>query len=174
MVFVCRMETKMGTYTTNYNLFMPTVGETGWGTLVNGNFETIDTELKSLNNKLVSTVAAINYTVTPDTTTYFYKGHYASSSWDLPAISMTVLPRIYGVTYTGSIQIVTGNTNNSNRWVWNTNYNGDNGSGGSTRTCSFENATHFVCGFASNSSSEAGRSWHVAVYGFTLEPTVTT
>ena len=167
----------MGTYTTNYNLFMPTVGETGWGELVNENFETIDAELKSLNTKLASTVSAINYTVTPDTTTYFFKGKYTSNSTDLPAISMTVLPRIYGVTYTGSIQIVTGNSYNSNRWVWNTDYNGDNGSGGNNGnpiTCSFENATHFVCGFASNSSSEAGRSWLVAVYGFTLEPNITT
>ena len=164
----------MGTYTTNYNLFMPTVGETGWGDLVNGNFETIDAELKSLSNKLVSTVAAINYKVTPDTTSYFYKGKYTSNSTDLPAISMTVLPRIYGVTYTGSIQIVTGNSNNSNRWVWNTNYNGNSGSGGSTQTCSFENATHFVCGFASDSNSQAGRSWLVSVYSFTLEPNVIT
>ena len=39
----------MGTYTTNKNLFMPTVGEQGWGTLVNGNFETIDTYLKPIN-----------------------------------------------------------------------------------------------------------------------------
>ena len=165
----------MGTYTTNYNLFMPTVGETGWGDLVNGNFETIDAELKSLSNKLVSTVAAINYKVTPDTTTYFFKGKYASDNYvDLPSISITVLPRIYGVTYTGSIQIVTGDDYNRNRWVWNTNYNGNNGSGGNTQTCSFENATHFVCGFSSDSSSEAGRSWNVRVYGFTLEPNVIT
>ena len=42
----------MGTYTTNYNLFMPTVGETGWGELVNGNFATIDTTMKSLSNRI--------------------------------------------------------------------------------------------------------------------------
>ena len=35
----------MGTYTTNYNLFMPTIGETGWGTLVNENCQKIDTAL---------------------------------------------------------------------------------------------------------------------------------
>ena len=38
----------MGTYTANKNLFMPTVGEQGWGTLVNGNFETIDNFLKPI------------------------------------------------------------------------------------------------------------------------------
>ena len=39
----------MGTYTTNKNLYMPTVGEQGWGTLVNGNFETIDNFLKPIS-----------------------------------------------------------------------------------------------------------------------------
>lgn len=38
----------MGTYTTNKELFMPSVGEQGWGTLVNGNFSTIDTFLKPI------------------------------------------------------------------------------------------------------------------------------
>ena len=42
----------MGTYTANYNLFMPTVGETGWGELVNGNFETIDTTMKGFDDVL--------------------------------------------------------------------------------------------------------------------------
>ena len=32
----------MGTYTTNLNLYKPTIGETGWGTLVNENFDKID------------------------------------------------------------------------------------------------------------------------------------
>lgn len=44
----------MGTYTTNYNLYMPTVGEQSWGTLVNGNFTTIDTTMKSLSNNISS------------------------------------------------------------------------------------------------------------------------
>ena len=42
----------MGTYTTNYNLFMPTVGETGWGELVNGNFALIDTIMKGFDDIL--------------------------------------------------------------------------------------------------------------------------
>ena len=33
----------MGTYTTNLELYKPSVGETGWGTLVNENFDKIDT-----------------------------------------------------------------------------------------------------------------------------------
>ena len=32
----------MGTYTTNLELYKPSVGETGWGTLVNENFDKID------------------------------------------------------------------------------------------------------------------------------------
>ena len=32
----------MGTYTTNLELYKPTVGEQGWGTLVNENFDKID------------------------------------------------------------------------------------------------------------------------------------
>ena len=44
----------MGTYTTNYQLYMPTVGETGWGTLVNGNFTTIDTTMEELNNRIAA------------------------------------------------------------------------------------------------------------------------
>lgn len=42
----------MGTYTVNYNLYMPTVGEQGWGELVNGNFTTIDTTMGELNTRV--------------------------------------------------------------------------------------------------------------------------
>ena len=54
LVSVCKMETKMGTYTTNYQLYTPTVGEQGWGDLVNGNFTTIDTTMKSLSNRITA------------------------------------------------------------------------------------------------------------------------
>ena len=50
----------MGTYTTNYQLYMPTVGETGWGTLVNGNFTTIDTTMKSLSNRITAVENEVN------------------------------------------------------------------------------------------------------------------
>ena len=50
----------MGTYTTNYNLFMPTVGETGWGTLVNTNFSTIDTTMKALSNRITAVENEVN------------------------------------------------------------------------------------------------------------------
>ena len=48
----------MGTYTANKNLYMPTVGETGWGTLMNGNLTTIDNFLKPI------TVSGSTYTFT--------------------------------------------------------------------------------------------------------------
>ena len=60
MVSVCRMETNMGTYTTNYQLYTPTVGETGWGTLVNGNFTTIDSTMKSLSNRITAVESEVN------------------------------------------------------------------------------------------------------------------
>lgn len=44
----------MGTYTTNYNLFLPTIGEQGWGDLVNGNFTTIDNTMAGLNTRLTA------------------------------------------------------------------------------------------------------------------------
>ena len=50
----------MGTYTTNYNLFLPTIGEQGWGTLVNENFTTIDTTMKSLSNRIAAVESEVN------------------------------------------------------------------------------------------------------------------
>ena len=48
----------MGTYTANKNLYMPSVGETGWGTLMNTNLSTIDNFLKPI------TVSGSTYTFT--------------------------------------------------------------------------------------------------------------
>ena len=50
----------MGTYTTNYNLFLPTIGEQGWGTLVNGNFSTIDSTMAGLNTRLTAVENEVN------------------------------------------------------------------------------------------------------------------
>lgn len=50
----------MGTYTTNYQLYMPSVGETGWGTLVNTNFSTIDTTMKGLSNRITAVENEVN------------------------------------------------------------------------------------------------------------------
>ena len=48
----------MGTYTANKNLYMPTVGDQGWGDLMNTNLSTIDTFLKPI------TVSGSTYTFT--------------------------------------------------------------------------------------------------------------
>ena len=50
----------MGTYTTNYQLYMPTIGENGWGDLVNGNFSTIDTTMKGLSNRITAVENEVN------------------------------------------------------------------------------------------------------------------
>ena len=42
----------MGTYTPNYNLYMPSIGEQGWGELVSNNFEILDTNLKDLQEQI--------------------------------------------------------------------------------------------------------------------------
>ena len=42
----------MGTYTANYQLYMPSIGEQGWGDLMNGNLTTIDTTMKGLNTRI--------------------------------------------------------------------------------------------------------------------------
>ena len=42
----------MGTYTPNYNLYMPSIGEQGWGELVSNNFETLDTNLNDLQTQI--------------------------------------------------------------------------------------------------------------------------
>lgn len=60
LVSVYQIEVKMGTYTTNYNLFLPTIGEQGWGTLVNGNFTTIDTTMKGLDTRITAVENEVN------------------------------------------------------------------------------------------------------------------
>lgn len=48
----------MGTFTTNLNLYEPSVGETGWGAAVNTNFTTLD-------NALVNPAPTVTGTLTP-------------------------------------------------------------------------------------------------------------
>lgn len=124
----------MGTYTTNYNLFMPSVGEQGWGELVNGNFSTIDTTMAGMNTRIGTLetetdtfeerIAAIeNYTgthvitVTPSSNVLGGKG----------SIDFPVCPYIPGIHYTGSANKISSNTGNgtffilSSNGTWTTN-----------------------------------------------------
>ena len=50
----------MGTYTTNYQLYMPTIGEQGWGELINGNFTTIDTAMNGLDGRISTNTSNIS------------------------------------------------------------------------------------------------------------------
>ena len=119
----------MGTYTTNYNLFMPTVGEQGWGELVNGNFTTIDNTMKSLSNHIgtveietdarLATLEAGNFeTITAGVGNFgeiitngsltFNKTTTVSfnSNTTIPwQTCVLLLPPIEGNTYTGSMQV---------------------------------------------------------------------
>ena len=83
----------MGTYTTNKNLYMPTVGEQGWGTLVNGNFETIDNFLKPI------TVSGSTYTFTGN-----HVGNQSGGSISATSISNSgTLTQTGTSTFTGKI-----------------------------------------------------------------------
>ena len=42
----------LGTYTPNYNLYMPSIGEQGWGELVSNNFEILDTISNTFNTQI--------------------------------------------------------------------------------------------------------------------------
>lgn len=87
----------MGTYTANYNLYMPTVGETGWGTLINGNYQTIDTTMKGLDTRLMETEAVIP----PIGTIMPYAGGTAPTNrWLIcngQAVSRTTYAKLYSV-----------------------------------------------------------------------------
>lgn len=83
----------MGTYTTNKELFMPTVGEQGWGTLVNGNFETIDSFLKPI------TVSGSTYTFTGN-----HVGNQSGGSISATSITNSgILTNTGTSTFTGKI-----------------------------------------------------------------------
>ena len=95
----------MGTYTTNKNLFMPTVGETGWGELVNNNFSTIDNFLKPIS------LSGSTYTFTGNhvgnqsggsvsATTGTFSGAVTATSFNGIAINKTT-PIVLTATYVG-------------------------------------------------------------------------
>ena len=135
----------MGTYTTNKNLFMPTVGETGWGELVNGNFETIDKFLKPITvsgstytftgnhvgNQSGGSISATTGTFSGAVTAASFNGRiikngtinvsYGTNTIKLPGynsgrVDFMVLPYIPGVTYTGKIKTASLGTN---PYIWN-------------------------------------------------------
>ena len=88
----------MGTYTPNYNLYMPEVGETGWGQLVSNNFAIIDgmDKIDSITTTftvLTSTTVNIDssYITYDSTTASSYAYIYSDTSAIIP-IELTITP----------------------------------------------------------------------------------
>ena len=86
----------MGTYTPNYNLYMPEVGETGWGQLVSNNFAIIDgmDKIDSITTTftvLTSSTAAINIDSNYITYVSSYAYVYSSTSVIIP-LGMIITP----------------------------------------------------------------------------------
>ena len=113
-VSVWKTETEMGTYTTNYNLFMPTVGESGWGELVNGNFATIDTTMKGLDTRITNCESQINgtYTATVTATT---SQMFCFREQNLIYLLLPVNPK---VRYSGTITGYTGAGNGNSSFEY--------------------------------------------------------
>ena len=59
----------MGTYTPNYNLYMPSIGEQGWGELVSNNFEILDTILNTFNTNIGNGTRVLSISSPPITIT---------------------------------------------------------------------------------------------------------
>ena len=58
----------MGTYTPNYNLYMPSIGEQGWGNLVSNNFEILDTILNTINTNIGNGTRVLSISSSPSIT----------------------------------------------------------------------------------------------------------
>ena len=83
----------MGTYTANKNLYMPSVGEQGWGDLMNTNLSTIDNFLKPI------TVSGSTYTFTGN-----HVGNQSGGSISATSISNSgTLTQTGTSTFTGKI-----------------------------------------------------------------------
>ena len=80
----------MGTYTTNYQLYMPTIGEQGWGELVNGNFTTIDVAMKSLSNNIAT--LETETTAIEERVTVLETGEFESVTGDVGIFKKIILP----------------------------------------------------------------------------------
>ena len=102
----------MGTYTTNLELYKPSVGEQGWGTMVNENFDKIDTAISKM-----AVVPKMLITVTP-TGTFIPQFSIGNISGDDSSITMMfhVLTYIPNTTYSGHIQLYHSNTTSSSTY----------------------------------------------------------
>ena len=99
----------MGTYTTHLELYKPTVGENGWGDLVNENFDKIDTAISKM-----AVVPKMLITVTPTSNVIpssFPSG--TSGNDDTCYDSFHLLTYVPNATYTGTVSVYADNTQNA-------------------------------------------------------------
>ena len=143
----------MGTYTTNLYLYKPTVGENGWGTLVNENFDKID--------------AASSVTGSVQ----LFAGSSAPSGWlicDGQAISRTTYAALFaviGTTYGAGDGSTTFNIPNLvNKTVRGSNSLGKTG-GSDTVTLSTANLPAHTHGAGSLAAASAGAHTHTVPAG---------
>ena len=143
----------MGTYTTNLELYKPSVGEQGWGTLVNENFDKIDA---------TSITGVIQ----------MYAGSTAPSGWLIcngQAVSRTTYAALFaviGTTYGAGDGSTTFNIPNLvNKTVRGSNSLGKTG-GADTVTLSTANMPAHSHGGGSLSATSNGAHTHNFVAGF--------
>ena len=142
----------MGTYTTNLDLYKPSVGEQGWGTLVNENFDKIDAYIPGVIQ--------------------LYAGSTAPSGWLIcngQAVSRTTYAALFaviGTTYGADDGSTTFNIPNLvNKTVRGSNSLGKTG-GADTVTLSTSNLPAHTHGTGSYSAASNGAHTHDFVAGF--------
>ena len=99
----------MGTYTPNYNLYMPSIGEQGWGELVSNNFEIIDTAIYNNLNNLQDQIDVIDTNVGNGTRTLTLTGSASST----PAFQQYWESNVYVTYMNGNYTFATGVTPSS-------------------------------------------------------------
>ena len=141
----------MGTYTTNYNLFLPSIGEQGWGDLVNGNFTTMDTTMKRLDTRVGTLETEMDtveerVTISEEKITVLEAGKFESITADLSPCFDVITDTTNEI---GSIRFVTnvtlvngGNTRVSKTYTY--------------RTNPFNNTVIFTCYAINQSNSDSG------------------
>jgi len=87
----------MGTYTANYQLYMPSIGEQGWGDLMNGNLTTIDTTMAGLNTRvgtLETETDAVEERVTKLEAGEFERVNVSNGIFDTVQVNSIKVPQI--------------------------------------------------------------------------------
>lgn len=144
----------MGTYTTNLNLYKPTIGENGWGTLVNENFDKIDAYIPGIIQ--------------------LYAGTSVPNGWLIcngQAVSRTTYAALYaviGTTYGAGDGSTTFNVPNLvNKTVRGSNSLGKTG-GADTVTLSTTNMPAHTHGVGTLATNNTGAHTHTVYSGYNV------